>query len=568
MCACTEPQVNKSNEKIGFEEAQSFDHGVRKSIDDHPNAPPRKSIAPLLLNLDLKFKEIADDRNQIPAKGFREMWLHEAEQRNGKLSTEDRTCIGQCVQMFFESFAISPDTGYVNHDEFMTFMLGGLAEHGAFGNLRKKLKEAVQHDPTALHKVYKAFEAADKDKSGTLDLPELMEGLKKLDPHSDPTENAKLLLEDMDLDGDGKVDYYEFLSYSLGRRKHPVELIMYDISHGVSRYFSGILLGRQFEAIYHTGVLVYGFEYWFGGQLFQNEPPMSRIFGEPLKTSKSGLKLSQYPDAATKGLMTFHLGHTLNTRQETIEYLNNVLQKQYTRETYDVLTHNCNSFSDDLVFFLTGNRIPEMVRHLPEMAMNAPVAKLMRPLLNKYLGGFGDNKPNDGERRLSEADHDTIVQTKLEDVCQEMLNKSTELHNETSTIQIYPVKLYKSLDDKVPDGCPMDCTLAQIIRAYKDNTGEIMVDLRWFNTASTKFVEMTSVPKKNLKSSMAEPGEEGFKKTDDTVAMAGLLAFHHDDDRDTDDEGHFEHHQQNEKTHMKHAISQKLKNSASGSSVK
>ena len=68
----------------------------------------------------------------------------------------------------------------------------------------------------------------------------------------------------MDLDDDGQVDFNEFLSYAIGRRKQPVELILYDISNGVSARFSLILLGRQFEAIYHSGTLVFGTEFWYG----------------------------------------------------------------------------------------------------------------------------------------------------------------------------------------------------------------------------------------------------------------------------------------------------------------
>ena len=102
---------------------------------------------------------------------------------------------------------------------------------------------------------------------------------------------AKEAIQAMDLDGDSRVDYYEFLSYSLGRRKKNVEVIFYDISKGASKRFSRVLLGRGFEAIYHSAVIVFGYEIWFGGALFMNEPPTKDLFGPPLEDSSSQLTM-------------------------------------------------------------------------------------------------------------------------------------------------------------------------------------------------------------------------------------------------------------------------------------
>ena len=39
----------------------------------------------------------------------------------------------------------------------------------------------------------------------------------------------------------------------------------------------------------------------------------------------------------------------------------------FTSETYDLLTHNCNNFSEEFVNFLTGNDIPEKILNLPQV---------------------------------------------------------------------------------------------------------------------------------------------------------------------------------------------------------
>eukprot|EP00397_Hematodinium_sp_SG-2012_P010427 GEMP01010542.1.p1 GENE.GEMP01010542.1~~GEMP01010542.1.p1 ORF type:complete len:734 (+),score=126.84 GEMP01010542.1:48-2204(+) len=577
------------------------DDEVRLSLSNVPGAPRQKFVKPLLQDLDHYFQKHADANGLLPARDLSRIWQGNAIKKCGKLTERDKLCIQNCIHIYYNCFDVDPLDGKVNYVEFMTFMLGGLHSRGAFGSLHKKLQNALRVDPTALHRVYAAFESADLDKSGVLDLAELMTATKRLDETCDPLVAAEQLLEEMDIDGDGKVDYYEFLSYSLGRRKTPVELIMYDISYGISKHFSMILLGRQFEAIYHTGVHVFGYEYWFGGQLFQNEPPMSRIFGDPLDKSKVGaepepqpaekgglaegqeidrqkrarqyddllpywrvacatiakirtqdpsqrlahhqgrhvlqkkrntevgLELSQYPDAAEKKLMVYRLGYTLATREEALRYLNATLSTKYTRDNYDVLNNNCNSFSDEFVFFLTGNHIPEAVRLLPELAMNAPIARLMRPLLNRYLGGFGSPEQMVDEDGSPIEHHDSVNQSTLEEISREMLSRSSEVSVAESMIQITPAKLY--IENSVPANTNTDHTLAQVIRAYEkeDSPGEILMDLRWFNPISAEFVLEIGIAKSVIKQAIVESDDEGFRR-ESAIALAGLLAMHHQDD--------------------------------------
>merc|ERR1712136_340603 len=176
----------------------------------------------------------------------------------------------------------------------------------------------------------------------------------------------------------------EVAAHALGRRKVPVELLLYDISNGLSSKLSPILLGRHLEAIYHSSVLVYGEEYWFGGKIFKNLPPNRRCFGEPLTESRVPLQASEYfPE-----LRVVRLGHTLATCEEFHRHLNGETSLEFTSESYDVMTHNCNTFSNEAITLLTGHGIPDAVRRLPELVVNTPTVQLLRPLLNKILGGF------------------------------------------------------------------------------------------------------------------------------------------------------------------------------------
>jgi len=165
----------------------------------------------------------------------------------------------------------------------------------------------------------------------------------------------------------------------------PVELLLYDVSKGASRMFSFILLGRHFEAIYHSSVLVFGAEYWYGNRVFLSEPPLTKYFGPPLATSVVQLERSSYkPD-----LQVVPLGTTFKSPDDFHKFLGVVLAARFRSDNYDVLTRNCNCFTDEAVQFLTGHGIPDAVRQLPELVMNTPTARLLRPFLNRWLGGVG-----------------------------------------------------------------------------------------------------------------------------------------------------------------------------------
>ena len=192
------------------------------------------------------------------------------------------------------------------------------------------------------------------------------------------------MLKAGDVDGDGRFDLWEIAAHTLGRRKTPVELLIYDISNGLSSKLSPLLLGRHFEAIYHTSVVVFGEEYWFGGKIFKNSPPCTRCFGRPLTRSRVRLEASEYfPD-----LRVVRMGHTLATSEEFHRHLDLETRLDFTPASYDILTHNCNSFTNEAMMFLTGHGIPEEIKRLPELVTNTPTVKLLRPFLNRWLGGF------------------------------------------------------------------------------------------------------------------------------------------------------------------------------------
>jgi hypothetical protein len=65
---------------------------------------------------------------------------------------------------------------------------------------------------------------------------------------------------------------------------YKVKLHVYDISGGMASQFSRQLVGRHFEGIWHTGLVVYGKEFYFGGGISYDMPACTP-FGKLTKNS-------------------------------------------------------------------------------------------------------------------------------------------------------------------------------------------------------------------------------------------------------------------------------------------
>jgi len=120
---------------------------------------------------------------------------------------------------------------------------------------------------------------------------------------------------------------------------------------------------NTFTGVWHTGVLVFSVEYFFGGG----------IQAAPEGHFQSSNQLP--PDRLIS------LGVTTKTQAELVAYLQSV-SHLYTQQTYDLINNNCNNFSDCLCrFLLSGRGIPTEIVDLPRIVFSTPGGAMLRPMI-------------------------------------------------------------------------------------------------------------------------------------------------------------------------------------------
>lgn len=66
-----------------------------------------------------------------------------------------------------------------------------------------------------------------------------------------------------------------------------VQLHVYDLTGGMAKQMSKNFLGIEIEGVWHTGVVVFGKEYFYGGGICWDAPGKTP-YGNPLRTIDLG----------------------------------------------------------------------------------------------------------------------------------------------------------------------------------------------------------------------------------------------------------------------------------------
>ncbi|KAL0487487.1 DESI1 [Acrasis kona] len=158
--------------------------------------------------------------------------------------------------------------------------------------------------------------------------------------------------------------------------KHSVSLSVYDLSMGMASRLSRSFTGQQFDGIWHTGIVVFGNEYFFGGGV-QTMLAGTTPYGTPVKNEQ--------------------LGETTKTKAEFEQFIQAQGRTHFRPEQYDLFHNNCNNFTEACSQFLLNKSIPDYVKGLPTQFLNTPMGQTMRPLIDSMMGNTASPiaSPND-----------------------------------------------------------------------------------------------------------------------------------------------------------------------------
>ncbi|NXD79483.1 DESI1 isopeptidase, partial [Halcyon senegalensis] len=154
---------------------------------------------------------------------------------------------------------------------------------------------------------------------------------------------------------------------------HPVKLYVYDLSKGMARRLSPLMLGKSAAAApapppaaasrgLHTSIIVHKDEFFYGSGGISSCAPGGTLLGPP--------------DSVVD------LGNTEVTEEIFLEYLSSLGESMFRGESYNLFEHNCNTFSNEVAQFLTGRKIPSYITDLPAEVLATPFGQALRPLLD------------------------------------------------------------------------------------------------------------------------------------------------------------------------------------------
>jgi len=181
-----------------------------------------------------------------------------------------------------------------------------------------------------------------------------------------PRQFACEVSRSVDVSSKTMVEIQAFTVCFLGRRRQEVKLNVYDLSGGRARMLSRWLPIPELEGLWHSGLVVFGWEYFYCGDIICAEPEQT-VFGVPNKH--------------------INLGWTVRQRSELHQFIVQEIKPRFTRDKYDTVHHNCNHFSDNLCGWLGCQRLPDEILQQHEKIFQSPLAKAVWPVLQHVMGG-------------------------------------------------------------------------------------------------------------------------------------------------------------------------------------
>eukprot|EP01129_Flabellula_baltica_P008491 TRINITY_DN3381_c0_g1_i1.p1 TRINITY_DN3381_c0_g1~~TRINITY_DN3381_c0_g1_i1.p1 ORF type:complete len:435 (-),score=71.48 TRINITY_DN3381_c0_g1_i1:735-2039(-) len=193
----------------------------------------------------------------------------------------------------------------------------------------------------------------------------------------------------------------------------------------------------------HSGIVVFGKEYFWGG-ILQVSRPGNSPYGQPSKVIDIG---------------------TTSVSEDVFNDFLNMMSPNYNVDTYNLIHNNCNNFSNECSMFLTGNEIPYEVLKLPEEILSTPFGQMILPMIQSLEQNAKTQMNNNGGHwSLATGSTEPILPT----------NEVTSIYQK----QKGPVQFSDRVLYKVDDGNVVP-VLNKIINSLDEETAkELMKSIR------------------------------------------------------------------------------------------
>jgi len=150
---------------------------------------------------------------------------------------------------------------------------------------------------------------------------------------------------------------------------YKVKIHLYDLSQGMAKNFGRMLLGKDIEGIWHTGIEIYGKEFYYGGGICKDKPKQTP-YGFPVRE--------------------IDMGTTEIPEEIFLDFLREIGPK-FAMEKYDLFTNNCNNFTDECCSFLTGKPLPDFITGLPKEVLGTSLGQMIKPMIDQMQSNMTKN---------------------------------------------------------------------------------------------------------------------------------------------------------------------------------
>eukprot|EP00796_Vickermania_ingenoplastis_P008442 gene8442-5920_t len=150
--------------------------------------------------------------------------------------------------------------------------------------------------------------------------------------------------------------------------EYDVRLCRYDLSQGMARSMSLMILGEQLDGIWHTSIVVFGKEFYFNGGVGVEVAavPGTTPFGTPYASEP--------------------IGRTSKTLEEFLVWVSQIRRNGFGPMDYNLLENNCNHFTQAAAKFLVGVDIPPEIREMIPRIMATPLGRMLGPMITQTVG--------------------------------------------------------------------------------------------------------------------------------------------------------------------------------------